>query len=64
MGFRQRNPHDTFEILCDICGAASSDSSSSEVEAVAILEGFTKSSQGLWVCERVDEAHDRVREAR
>jgi len=64
MGLLQRSPHDTFVILCDICGAASSDSTSSEVEATAILEGFTKSSRGLWVCERVDEVHDRLREAR
>lgn len=59
MGLRQRHPHpDTWEIACDLCGTESSDASRASIESVAILEMFAQLPNGLWICNRVDEAHD------
>lgn len=59
MGLHQRHPHpDTWEVLCDVCGLASSDATRAEIELVAFNEGFCEIRPGLWLCERIDAVHD------
>lgn len=59
MGLRQRHPHpDTWEVVCDVCGTASSDAPRADVETVAFNEGFIYLPDRRWICDRVDAAHD------
>ena len=62
MGVRQRLPHpDTWEVVCDACGAESSDASVQTVYEVAAQEDFSLGPDGLWRCVDCANACPRCR---